>query len=395
MDSKDAGVRPLEGITIVELGQVVAGPFATMLLGDFGADVIKIERPGTGDLARTVTPAPEYFDTANRNKRSVTLDLKREAGREAARRLLADADAFLHNAKPGRIETFGLDYETVRELNPSIVYCDVTGFGEGSPYQDVPAWDMLIQAMSGIMSLTGREGEPPTWSGMASGDLAASMYATIAILVGLYARETGAIEGEFVEVPMLDAAITWLTPRAGYTFHHGTARPRSERHTGLAPFGQFECADGRIVVAAGTDPLWRSLCAAIDREDLLEDDRFESVADRLENRPALIEELDGTLEADTRDAWLDRLHAEEVPAAPIYDTLEVWADEHVRRRALRRELPRESGDATVIDNPLRFDRIASAARTAPPDLGADTEAVLRDRGFDDETLRILREEGVI
>ncbi len=389
-------IRPLDGVTVVELGQVVAGPFATMTLGDLGAEVIKIEPPGRGDLARSVEPAPEYFDTVNRNKRSVALDLKSASGQAVALELLATADAFVENTKPGRIETFGLDLDSVRAVNPEIVYCTITGFGADSPYENVPAFDMIIQAMSGIMGLTGREGEPPLWSGLPSGDLAASMYAIQSVIAALYAREAGRIDGEYVEVPMLDAAVSWLCARAAYTFRHDEPRPRTERHTGMAPFGPFECADGRMVLAAGTDSLWRVLCEVIERRDLAADGRFESIPDRLENRPALIDELDATFAEETREHWLERLHARQVPAAPIYDTKEVWEDEHVLRRGLRTAMSRPDGpDATVIASPVRFERLTSDCRDLPPDLGGDTDAVLTELGYDAEAIDRLRSEGSI
>lgn len=388
--------RPLDGVTVVELGQVVAGPFATMTLGDLGAEIVKIEPPGRGDLARSVEPAPEYFDTVNRNKRSVAIDLKSDDGQAVALDLLSEADAFVENTKPGRIETFGLDLESVRAVNPEIVYCTITGFGAGSPYEDVPAFDMIIQAMSGIMGLTGRDGEPPLWSGLPSGDLAASMYAVQSVIAALYAREAGVIDGEYVEVPMLDAAITWLCSRAAYTFRHDEPRPRSERHTGMAPFGPFECADGRIVIAAGTDSLWEELCAAIDRPDLADDDRFGSIPDRLDNRSALIDELETTLSGGSREHWLDRLHEHQLPAAPIYDTDEVWEDDHVRRRGLRTTMRRPDGsDAEVIAPPARFERLTADCRDPPPALGDGTDAILSEIGYDDAEIDRLRSDGTI
>ena len=390
------GGEPLSGVTVVELGQVVAGPFATMVLSDLGAEVIKIESPGRGDLARSVEPSPEYFDTANRNKRSVEIDLKSAAGQEVARRLLDEADVFVENTKPGRIETFGLDYGTVSESNPELVYCTITGFGEGSPYESVPAFDMVIQAMSGIMGLTGKAGDPPLWSGLPSGDLAAAMYAVQSVLVALYARATGDIEGEYIEVPMLDAAVSWLDSRAAYTFRHGEPRPRTERHTGMAPFGPFACADDRIIVAAGTDSLFSALCSTLDRPDLADDDRFASIATRLDNREALVAELEATFETADREHWLERLHADEIPAAPIYDTKTVWEDPHVRQRGLRQTVPRADGsEATVIGHPVRFRNLTASTRHGPPALGADTDDLLAALDYGEDEIERLREEGSV
>ena len=392
-----SGVPPLEGITVVDLTQVLAGPFATMNLGDLGAEVIKIEAVGRGDRARGFGPVPEYYDTVNRNKRSVELDLKTERGRQVALDLLADADVFVESTKPGRIESFGLDYESVREVNPDIVYCTITGFGRGSPYEDVPAWDMLVQGMSGIMSVTGTDETPPLWSGLASGDLAAGSYATQSVLAALFARERGEIDSEWIEVPMLDAAISWLSVRAGHTFGTGEPFPRfGTTHPSIAPFGVFECRDGPVVIAAGTPSLWRDLCTALDREELTEDDRFETMDRRVENRTAMRAELGGTLEARSTKAVVSTLQANGVPAGPIHDTESVWADPHVRERGLRRRMHRDDRqDAEVIDHPVHFTDLLASLRRAPEELGEGTGDVLAAHGYTETEIEALREEGVI
>jgi crotonobetainyl-CoA:carnitine CoA-transferase CaiB-like acyl-CoA transferase len=392
-----SGVCPLEGITVVDLTQVLAGPFATMNLGDLGAEVIKIEAVGRGDRARGFGPTPEYYDTVNRNKRSIELDLKSDQGRQVALDLLADADVFVESTKPGRIEDFGLDYESVREVNPGIVYCTVTGFGGGSPYEDVPAWDMLVQGMSGIMSMTGTDETPPLWSGLASGDLAAGSYATQSVLAALFARERGTIDSEWIEVPMLDAAVSWLSVRAGHTFGTGEPFPRlGTTHPSIAPFGVFECRDDAVVIAAGTPSLWRDLCTALDREELLTDDRFESMTDRVENREAMREALAGTLGSEPAETVVSTLQASGVPAGPIHDTKSVWDDPHVRERGLRRRMEREGrSDAEVIDHPVHFTELLPSLRRAPETLGESTEDVLAAHGYTEAEIEALREGGVI
>ena len=391
------GVLPLDGVTIVDLTQVLAGPFTTMNLGDMGAEVYKIESPGRGDRSRGIQPTPEYFDAVNRNKRSVTLDLKSERGQEVALDLLADADVFVESTKPGRIERYGLDYESVVEANPDIVYCSVTGFGEGSPYENLPAWDMLVQAMSGIMGMTGEPDGKPLWSGLPSGDLAAGMYANQSILAALFARERGQIAGEWIEVPMLDAAVSWLSIRAGYTFGTGEPFPRlGTHHPNIAPFGQFETADGDVVVAAGTDSLWRDLCDALDAAELADDERFEMLDDRAANTEALTDRLDELFSTYSQDELLDRLHAHDVPAGPIYDTETVWDDPHVRDRELRRTMPREGrSDAEVIDHPVHFRNLLTRLETPPESLGQSTDHVLSRVGYDAAEIAELRDEGVI
>jgi crotonobetainyl-CoA:carnitine CoA-transferase CaiB-like acyl-CoA transferase len=393
----DSGVLPLEDVTVVDLTQVLAGPFASMTFGDMGAEVIKIEAVGRGDRSRSIQPAPTYFDVANRNKHSVALDLKSEEGQAVARRLLSEADVFIESTKSGRTEAYNLAYEDVRELNPELVYCSVTGFGHDSPYEDVPAWDMLIQAMSGIMSMTGEPDGPPVWSGLPSGDLAAATYAIQSVLAALYARERGVIDGEWIEVPMFDAAISWLSLRAGHSFGTGEPFPRSgTRHPSIAPFGVFECADEPLVVAAGTDSLWRDLCEAIDRPELYDDERFATVDDRLDNRDALVAELGSVLESRPREAWLKTLHGHNVPAGPIYDTCSVWEDEHVQRRNLHRRMERAGReDADVIDHPVHFANLATHLDTPPETLGESTDDVLERYGYPRTEIDRLREQNVV
>jgi crotonobetainyl-CoA:carnitine CoA-transferase CaiB-like acyl-CoA transferase len=393
----DEGILPLKGTTVIDLTQVVAGPFGTMNLGDLGANVIKIEACGRGDRSRSIQPVPEYFDTVNRNKQSITLDLKQERGQQVALKILADADVFVESTKPDRIESYGLDYESVKAVNPSIIYCSITGFGEGSPYRDLPAWDMLIQAMSGIMSMSGEQDRPPLWSGLPSGDLIAGMYAVQSILAALYSREREEIDGEWIQVPMLDAAISWLTTRAGYTFGTDDPFPRlGTRHPSIVPFGLFNSADGKVVIAAGTDSLWHDLCEALDLNDLAADERFETMDDRVENRDALVKRLEPVIESHSQDDLLDQLHKFGVPAGPIYDTKTVWEDEHVRKRQLYQTMSRnDREDAAVIDHPVHFRNLLAELRQPPENLGESTDDVLTEIGYDQDDISSLRDAGVI
>lgn len=388
---------PLSDVTVIDLTQVVAGPFATMNLGDLGAEVIKIEAVGRGDRSRSIEPDPEYFDTVNRNKHSVAVDLKTADGQALVRDLVADADVLIESMKPGRTEAFGLAYEDLRDVNPELIYCSISGFGQDSPYEELPAWDILIQAMSGIMSMTGVEDGPPLWSGFPSGDIVAAMFASQSVLAALYARERGLIETEWIEVPMLDAAIATLTARAGHTFGTGEPFPRlGVRHPTISPFGVFECADEAIVIAAGTDSLWADLCAVLDREDLVTDERFETIADRVDNVHELRDILESELETADADTWIRRLQEREVPAGPIHDTRSVWEDEHVRRHELRRTMERDEGpDAEVIDHPIHFGALATELTDPPESVGGSTEAVLAERGYSEAEIARLREAGVV
>lgn len=388
---------PLSGMTVIDLTQVLAGPFATMTLGDFGADVIKIEAVGRGDRSRSLDPYPEYFDTVNRNKRSVTVDLRRDAGQEIVRRLTRDADILIESMKPGRPERFNIAYDDLRAVNPSLIYCSISGFGSDSPYEGVAAWDMLIQAMSGIMSMTGERDGPPLWSGFASGDLAAGLYAVQSVLAAVLAREQGAIDGQWIEVPMLDAAISLLTVRAGHSFGTGQPFPRQgNRHPRIAPFGTFECADGSIVIATGTDSLFRDFCAVIDRPELADDARFGTITDRLENRDELLAEIVPVIKDESMATWIDRLHDRGIPAGPIYDTNNVWDDEHVIKRGLKRSMNRaDRQDATVIDHPVHFTDVLTRLDRPPESLGESTAAVLSDHGYAETEITDLRSSGVI
>jgi crotonobetainyl-CoA:carnitine CoA-transferase CaiB-like acyl-CoA transferase len=397
VEAKGTGTLPLSDVTVVDLTQVLAGPFATMELGDLGATVIKIEAVGRGDRSRNIEPMPEYFDTLNRNKRSIAIDLKSPDGRAVAHDLVKEADVFIESTKPGRIETFGLDYATVTDSNPGIVYCSVTGFGSNSPYEDLPAWDMLIQAMSGIMSMSGEQDGSPLWSGLPSGDLAAGMYAAQSILAALYAQATEQVEGEWIEVPMFDAAVSWLSSRAGYAFGFDEPFPRlGTQHPSIAPFGVFECTDDLIVIAAGTDSLWENLCDALDRPDLFVDDRFASGEARVENRETLRNELESELTEMTVATASSELQSHAVPAGPIHDAMTVWDDPHIEQRDLHQTMDRpDREDADVIDHPVHFVNLMSSLRRSPESLGESTTAILANRGYDEAEINRLLEEYII
>lgn len=388
---------PLSGVTVVDLTQVIAGPFGTMNLGDLGAEVIKVEAVGRGDRSRGIQPTPAYFDTINRNKRSIEVDLKTEDGQQIVRELVADADVFVESTKPGRVESFNLAYEDLREVNDSIIYCSISGFGSDSPYENLPAWDTLVQAMSGIMSVTGEEGGQPLWSGLPSGDLITSMYTTQSILTALYARERGDIDSEWIEVPMLDAAISWLSARAGHTFGTDEPFPRlGTRHPSIAPFGLFSCRDETIVIAAGTQSLWTDFCAVLEREDLLRDERFETMHDRSQHPEVLTEIIETELASESADVWIDRLQAADIPAGPIHDTKSIWEDEHVVRRNLKRTMEREGrDDAEVIDHPVHFSSLQTHLGTPPEELGESTDGLLAQYGYDEAEIERLREQGVV
>lgn len=396
-DAHPIGGLPLADVTVVDLTQVVAGPFATMTLGDLGAEVIKVEAPGRGDRSRSIRPIPEYFDTINRNKHSIAVDLKTAEGQGIVHDLVAEADVLVESMKPGRAEAFNLAYNDLRESNPELIYCSISGFGSESPYADVPAWDMLIQAMSGIMSMTGEHDGPPLWSGLVSGDLSAAMYTVQSVIAALYARERGLIDGEYIEVPMLDAAISWLSSRAGHTFGTGEPFPRfGTYHPSVAPFGEFEAADGPVVIAAGTDSLWRDLCDALGRPELAEDDRFETMDARIDNRDDLRSEIEPMIREMSGEAVVERCQSNGVPAGPIYDTKTVWEDDHVQQHGLHQVMERsDREDADVIDHPVDFTNLEAVLRDPPEELGESTDDLLSRIGYDAAEVDRLRDAGVV
>lgn len=369
---------------------MVAGPFASMQLADLGADVYKIERPDGGELGRSNPPFVEgrstYFASVNRNKESVALNLKSDRGRAAFLSLAEAADVVVENNPPGRMERFGLDYESVRERNPGIVYCSITGFGQTGPYRELPALDIVAQALSGVMSMTGPADGDPHRAGVPIGDIAASMYAVQSIVLALYERErTG--EGDFLDVSMLDCLATWLTVRAGYAWGADEPYPRmGNALPEFVPYGVYEAAEGHLAIVVVADHHWRRLCAVIGREDLADDDRFATAAARREHREAIDDLLGDALAGATADKWFDRLRERQVPAAPIYDTLEVWDDEHVRSRDLLTTVPDGDRETNAIRYPVDFDAIDPEITTGVPDLGAHTRAALAAAGVDEKRI---------
>jgi formyl-CoA transferase len=375
---------------VLDATQMVSGPFASMQLADLGADVYKIERPDGGELGRSNPPFVEdrstYFASVNRNKESVALDLKSDRGRDAFLSLAEKADVVVENNPPGRMERFGLGYETVSDLNPGIVYCSITGFGQTGPYRELPALDIVAQALSGVMSITGQADGEPQRAGVPIGDIAASMYAVQSIVLALYQRErTG--EGDFLDVSMLDCLTTWLTVRAGYSWGRDEPYPRmGNALPEFVPYGVYETTDGYLAVVVVADHHWERLCATIGREDLADDERFATGSARIDNRDAVEEILADAFATATADEWFDRLRERGVPAAPIYDTLEVWENEHVRSRDLLRTVEDGNREANAIRYPVDFGELEAEITEGVPDLGADTRAALSAAGVDEETI---------
>jgi crotonobetainyl-CoA:carnitine CoA-transferase CaiB-like acyl-CoA transferase len=374
----------LDDIRVIDATTSVAGPFATMILADLGADVIKIERPGSGDDTRGW--GPPFWDgqgatflSLNRNKRSVVLDLKDQADLCSFRKLLRSADVFVQNLRPGSFAKLGLGYEEVRELNPRLVYCDMTGYGHTGPLGDKPAYDPLMQAFAGLMSLTGEQGRPPVRIPASILDQGTGMWAAIAVLDALRARErTG--HGAYLHTSLLNTALMWLpTQVTGYLADGTVPSPMGSGTVGIYPYAAFPASDSYLIIAAGNDSLWRRLCAVLDRADLADDPRFAHNTDRVAHRDELFEEMSGTLRAEPAAVWLERLAAQGVPATPIHTLDQVVEHEQVRAIGALAEAPHPDIDGyTVINLPLQRDGAYPSVRLPPPGLGEHTAEVLAE-----------------
>ena len=396
------GEPPLKRIRVLDLSRVIAGPFCSMTLADLGAEVIKVEIPGRGDDARAYPPfingVSSYFLSLNRGKKSVTMNLKRPEAKEAFYRLAEQCDVLLENFRPGVTERLGVDYETIRRVNPRIVYCSISSFGQTGPYASWPGYDLIIQGMGGLMGITGEQGRPPVRVGVAITDLGAAMWATIAILAALRARDqTG--EGQHLDVSMLDGSVAWLTFVAGNYFATGEIPKRmGSAHPNLVPYQAFETADSRyILIGAGNDRLWALLCRGMGLEDWIEDPLYATAEKRVENREVLIQALEKEFRKRTRDEWLETLRDLGFPCAPVYTIDEIFIDPHVLHRGMLVEMEHsEVGTIKQIGPVLKLSETPCIIGSPPPGLGEHTKEVLKSiAGYTDEEIEGLRRAGAI
>lgn len=376
-----AGLRgPLAGVRVLDLSRVLAGPYATMLLGDMGADVIKVESPA-GDATRGWGPpflgeTAVYYLSANRNKRSVVLDLVDEYEAKVAHALAADADVVVSNFKTGRAERFGLAYEDLRELNPRCVYCTITGFGSGTTREHQPAYDLVVQALGGMMAITGVEGEAPVKVGVATADLLAGLQASSAILAALFERERAG-RGRHIEVALLDTQIAGLANQALNWLAAGYNPPRlGSDHPNVAPYGAFATATTYVVIAIGNDRQFAELAAAVGHEEWADDPRFASNPERVAHREALRKELEALLRGRPADEWLAVIGARGVPCAPVLDVAEVFGDPEVSRRTVVTIKETALGDIPQVRTPVRLDGQPLPNMHPPPALGEHSRDVL-------------------
>ncbi|MFB6111196.1 MAG: CaiB/BaiF CoA transferase family protein [Halobacteriaceae archaeon] len=391
--------RILEGLTVIDTSTFVTGGFASLMLANQGAEVIKVERPGTGDDIRHSGPPfvdgeSPYYWTVNYGKRSVELNLKSEAGIAALYDLVEEADVFIQNFRPGTAERLGVDSEALHELNPELIYCAISAFGQTGPWRERPGYDLLIQGHSGIMSVTGEEEGEPVKVGLPETDLITGMWAAFGIVTALYRRaRTG--EGETIDLGMLDATLPWLTKQAGKVFAGEEPSRMGNRDPVLAPYQTYETADGHINVACLNDRLWTTFCDVIGRPDLPADERFETNADRVRNMDALEAEVEAALADRTTEAWLEAFVAEGVPAGPVADVEDALYNEQTTARGAVTELQDEDRDRSVpvIEHPLNYEASESGFERTPPQLGADNRAVFKELGYSEAEIDAMAENG--
>jgi CoA:oxalate CoA-transferase len=374
---------PLAGIIIIDLTRVLAGPFCTMLLLDLGARVIKVERPERGDDSRHIGPfvgdRSAYFLSLNRGKESIALDLRDEGDFVILERLIGRADVLVENFRPGAMERLGLGWESLHARFPRLIYAATSGFGQNGPYATRAAYDMVVQAMGGIMSITGQPGAAPTRVGTSIGDLAAGLFTALGVVSALHGRAESGV-GTFVDVSMLDCQVALLENAIARFAATGRAPgPLGSRHPSIAPFQAFRSADGHVVISAGNDALFAALTEVLERPDLLGDPRFANNQARNEHVDALQDAIESATTQRSTEAWLERLHEAGVPCGPIQDVDQVLRDPQVvaRNMVVHVEDP-ELGAFPVAGNPIKLSGVADPpTRSPPPDLDADRERVLR------------------
>ncbi len=402
---------PLAGITVLDLTRILAGPFCTQILGDLGADVIKIERPGVGDDTRRFGPPflhdangdataeSAYFMGANRNKRSVAVDIGKPEGQALIRDIAAKSDLLVENFKMGNLARYGLGYDDLKDAMPGLVYCSITGFGQTGPYAERPGYDPLIQAMGGIMSVTGAPDGEPMKAGVPIADIMAGMYACTAICAALRSREvTG--KGQYIDIGMLDTQVAWLSIQA-MNYLVGGANPErlGNGHPNIVPYQVFETEDGHVMLTIGNDSQFQRFCDFVGRPELAEDDRFVTNAARVANRTALVEQMKPLLAARSSAVWLEEMEKRTIGCGPINSIDQVFADPHVKARemVIGMKHPAVGGqEVPLVASPLRFSETPVSYRHAPPMVGEHTDEVLRELlGLDEAALGRLRAAGAI
>ncbi|MGB0747688.1 MAG: CaiB/BaiF CoA transferase family protein [Magnetospiraceae bacterium] len=393
--------RFLEGVRVLDFTRVLSGPYATMVLADMGAEIIKVESLEKGDDTRYFSPfvngLSHYFLAYNRNKKSVTIDLKSAEGAALARNLAGKSDVVVENFRPGVMEKLGLGYDSLKASNPALVYCAISGFGADGPLRDNPSFDLVAQALSGIMSINCEPGETPTKLGLPLGDLAGGIFGVFGVLGALHAAQKTGI-GCKVDISMLDSLLGMLGYLSQLYFVTGkTPQPVGSGHPNIVPYRSFETADGHVIVACLTERFWGNLARALGQPDLIDDPRFQTAAARSANRDALNAIIADTMKTADTETWVEKLTRHDVPHAPLMSVAEALDSVNTKARGMVRTVVHPiAGDVKVVGNPVRQDGVAPPQPTPPPLLGQDTKAVLEEvLGKDRAEIDRLLAAGVI
>lgn len=394
--------KPLSGTTVLDASHLAAGPWCAMVLADLGADVIKIERPGTGDIARDAGSVytgdqSAVFLSFNRNKRSLALDLQNEAGSAAFSRLVEKADVFVENFKPGTTQRLGVDYATLSAINPGLIYASISAFGTDGPYSNQPANDPIIQALSGAMSLTGESDRPPARQGVSVPDFGTGMMAAVGIVSALLGRQSTG-HGEHLELNLLDVEIFALGPRAQEYLINGEDQPRlGSAHPQFAPYQAFQCADGEyIYIAIINDKFWHSLCEALGHPEWEDDPAFRANSDRTRNRAQLDARIEPVIQSRDRYSWLDLFHRHGVPCGSVNTLSDTFSDPQVEHNGLVEQFLHPTlGELQTLGSPITFSGKHSTVEKPPPLLGQHSAEVLTESGFSEAEVSDLLKKGAI
>ncbi|MBA4706784.1 CaiB/BaiF CoA transferase family protein [Aquitalea aquatica] len=392
----------LAGIKVLDLSRVLAGPWAGQLLADLGAEVLKVERPGAGDDTRQWAPpslpdgTAAYFLCANRGKRSVTVDITKPEGQEIVRALARDADVVIENYKVGGLKKYGLDYDSLSQLNPRLVYCSITGFGQDGPYAELPGYDYIVQGMSGLMSITGPANGEPHKVGVAVTDLFTGIYASNAILAAIIARQSSG-KGQYIDMALFDCALASLANINMNWLIGQQVPPRlGNAHANIVPYQVFACADGHFILACGNDKQFRAVCQVIGLPALADDERFASNPLRVKHRESVVPVLAEAFMGSTREQWLKRLDEAGVPCGPINTVDEAFRDPQIQHRGMEIHLQDSVGqNVPLVGCPIKLSGTPVEYNQAPPKLGEHTDDVLRALGYDAARIATLREQGTV
>jgi len=391
----------LEGIRVLDLTRVLAGPYCTMILGDLGAEIIKVEAPGGSDDTRYWGPPYKgaesaYYLCVNRNKRAITLNLKSDKGKEILKKLLVESDVVIENFKSGTMEKWGLGYSQLKEINPKIIHCSITGFGHSGPYQKLPGYDYIIQAMSGLMSITGSKESGPMKVGVAVSDLFTGLYAVIGILAALNERNHSG-EGQSIDISLFDSQLSALANVASnYLISGKIPGLLGNHHPNIVPYQPFDTKDGKMIVAVGNDGQFKKLCSLLGIEEIGGDERFNTNTKRLQNSEELTEVLATQFKARTSKEWLFDLNEAGIPAGPVQNMKEVFEDPQVTARHMVYEMKHPTaGVIKLVGSPLKLSRTPVQLRSHPPLAGEHTEEVLLELGFNNELIEEMKELNII